>query len=169
MNTALCFGGTAVYIELDSIFGNEGQRREFDYEFVLEDEVINSPVHVTGSVFNKTGIVTLKAAAEYSLCTECARCGDSIKKREKVDIDHILISHSENEDNDFYIVVDSMRLDVDGLVSEDIFLSMPSRYLCSENCKGLCVSCGANLNREQCLCKKIADPRWEVLNNLFDN
>lgn len=158
-----------MYIELDAIFASEGQRRDFDYEFNLEDEIISSPVHVYGSVFNKTGIVSLKAAAEYSLQTVCARCGESIKRNEKLDIEHILIAHSENEDNDFFIVVENMRLNLDELISEDIFLSMPTRYLCSENCKGLCSICGTNLNVETCSCKKIADPRWDVLNNLFDN
>ncbi|MCH5198854.1 MAG: DUF177 domain-containing protein [Oscillospiraceae bacterium] len=158
-----------MFIELDAIFGTEGQRQEFDYEFVLEDEVIASPVHIYGSVYNKTGIVTLKASAEYSLNAACARCGDAVKRAEKVDIDHILIAHSENDDNDYYIVVENMRLDLNELVSEDIFLSMPSRYLCSDNCRGLCPVCGANLNKEKCSCKKIADPRWDVLNNFFDN
>lgn len=158
-----------MFIELDAIFGTEGEQREFDYDFILEDEVIASPVHVYGSVFNKTGIVALKATAEYKLNAVCARCGENVSRDEKVDIDHILIAHAENEDNDFYIVVENMRLDLDELISEDIFLSMPSRYLCSESCKGLCSICGANLNIETCSCKKIADPRWDVLNNFFDN
>ncbi|MBQ7638562.1 MAG: DUF177 domain-containing protein [Clostridia bacterium] len=158
-----------MYIELDAIFASEGERRDFDYEFVLEDEVIASPVQVRGCVFNKTGIVSLNASAVYLLNASCARCGESVSRTESVNIDHTLISHSENDDNDYFIVVDNMRLDLDELVSEDIFLAMPSRYLCSEDCKGLCSICGANLNREACSCKRIADPRWDVLNDLFDN
>ena len=156
-----------MYIELDAIFGNDGARRAFDYSFQLEDAEIASPVRVSGSVFNKTGIVRLEADVVYTLGAECARCNMPIKREERLDIEHELIAHAENEDNDYYIVVDNMRLDLDALVSEDIFLSMPSRFLCKEDCRGLCSMCGANLNETTCNCLKPTDPRWDALKNLL--
>ena len=157
-----------MYIELDAIFGNEGSCKAFDYEFVLEDDLIVSPVHVSGQVFNKTGIVRLVANAVYTLSTVCARCTAPIRREVNVEIDHELIAHTENEDNDYFIVVENMRLDLDSLVSEDIFLAMPSRFLCKESCKGLCAVCGADLNVSECGCAKPTDPRWDALKNLFD-
>lgn len=167
MGVVIVFGGKAVYIELDSIFGNEGADKSFSYDFVLEDELISSPVRVTGKVFNKTGIVRLTADAVYTLSTVCARCTAPILRDVHVEIDHELIAHAENEDNDFYIVVENMRLDLDALVSEDIFLAMPFRFLCKESCKGLCSICGADLNKTECGCKKPTDPRWDALKNLL--
>ena len=35
--------------------------------------------------------------------------------------------------------------------------------LCSEDCKGVCVMCGKNLNKGQCDCKKPIVPRLEGL------
>ena len=156
-----------MYIELDAIFGNEGALKEFDYEYVLPDEMITSPVHVSGSIYNKTGIVNLKAKATYTVSAVCARCNAPIVKNTTVPVEHCLIAHAENEDNDYYIVVENMRLDLDGLVSEDIFLAMPSRFLCSENCRGLCPVCGADLNVISCGCTAETDPRWDVLKDLF--
>ncbi len=156
-----------MYIELDAVFGNEGAVKEFDYEYALEDELIASPVRVSGKVFNKTGIVNLRAEAEYTLHAECARCSAPISKKTAVKVEHCLIAHAENEDNDYYIVVENMRLDLDALVSEDIFLAMPPRFLCSEDCKGLCPVCGADLNVSPCNCGGATDPRWDVLKNLF--
>ncbi len=43
-------------------------------------------------------------------------------------------------------------------VWEEIVFATPSRYLCSETCRGLCQNCGVNLNEEQCNC---AAPRRE--------
>ncbi len=156
-----------MYLELNAVFGNDGARKEFDYEFTLEDELIASPVHVCGSVYNKTGIVTLDAFADYTLCAECARCTAQINRSVSVPVKHCLITRSENEENDYYIVVDNLHLDLDALVSEDIYLAMPSRFLCKDDCKGLCGICGANLNETVCGCVKPADPRWDDLKKYF--
>ena len=167
MDVVHVFGGQAVYIELDFIFGNEGSSKSFDYDFALEDELIVSPVHVAGSVVNQTGIVRLTAEAVYTLSTVCARCNAPIRREMHVEIDHALIARSENEETDDYITVENMRLDLDALASEDIYLAMPYRFLCRDNCKGLCAVCGADLNAGDCGCKKPTDPRWDALKDLL--
>ena len=35
---------------------------------------------------------------------------------------------------------------------EQVLLSLPSRTLCKEDCKGLCPRCGQNLNLAPCNC-----------------
>lgn len=40
------------------------------------------------------------------------------------------------------------------ILQEEIFLALPYRNLCKENCKGLCPHCGTNLNVETCKCSK---------------
>ena len=60
---------------------------------------------------------------------------------------HVLVrelSDEENDDGEFVVVPDEM-LDVDQLVTEDILLDLPSKFLCSPNCKGLCPRCGMEL------------------------
>jgi len=57
----------------------------------------------------------------------------------------------EEEDLD-YEFFDGEVIDIDMLVSEQIFLSLPFKVLCSEECRGLCPGCGANLNDEPCRC-----------------
>ncbi len=48
------------------------------------------------------------------------------------------------------------------IVSE-LVLSLPLRYICSPECKGLCPHCGANLNKKICTCEKPVDPRMQKL------
>ena len=80
----------------------------------------------------------------------------------------ILVSHLDgDEDSDEFIVVEDRRLDVDALVNEDVYLSLPYRMLCQPDCKGLCPVCGADLNEGPCSCEKPADPRWDALKDLF--
>ena len=38
-------------------------------------------------------------------------------------------------------------------------LDMDTKFLCSEDCKGLCPGCGADLNRESLPLQKAVDPR----------
>jgi uncharacterized protein len=49
---------------------------------------------------------------------------------------------------------DGLAFDVNLMVLEQIELAMPMRFVCREDCKGLCYKCGADLNEGACLCKK---------------
>jgi uncharacterized protein len=51
-----------------------------------------------------------------------------------------------------YEFFDGEVIDVDQLVAEQIFLALPVKVLCVEECKGICPGCGANLNEEACRC-----------------
>lgn len=159
-----------MYIELESVFNNEDESKEFDYSFTVDDDdTIVSPVSVKGRVFNRSGIVTLSAAAEYDVSAPCALCASPVNKHCRVPVEHILLAYIGNEeDYDKYIVVENMRLDLDDLVREDVFLAMPSRYLCRKDCKGLCPVCGADLNLGACNCEKPTDGRWDALKELFE-
>lgn len=156
-------------IELESIFNNDGSSYEFDYELSLSHigvsgvNPLKSPVKVKGIVKNNTGIVTLKANVELMYSASCDRCAEETEKTYNYDFSHNLIASLSNEDNDDFLVVSDMRLDLDELIEEDVNLELPTKFLCSDECKGVCVMCGKNLNKDQCDCKKPIDPRLEGL------
>lgn len=154
-------------IELRRFFESDDIRQDFSYEFYAEDEFISSPVSVKGYVKNSTGIVSVSAEAEFSVSTQCAKCAKDIRKKLKVTVDHFLIDKLHDEDNDDYIVVDDMNFNLDELVLEDIYLSLPTRFLCKKDCKGLCPYCGKDLNEGNCDCKKPVDPRMAALQALL--
>ena len=156
-------------IELESIFNTDGSSYEFDYELSLSHisvsgvNPLKSPVKVKGIVKNNTGIVTLKANVELIYSASCDRCAEETEKTYKYDFSHNLIASLSNEDNDDFLVVNDMRLDLDELIEEDVNLELPTKFLCNDDCKGVCVMCGKNLNKDQCDCKKPIDPRLEGL------
>ena len=156
-------------IELESIFNTDGSSYEFDYELSLSHigvsgvNPLKSPVKVKGIVKNNTGIVTLKANVELIYSASCDRCAEETEKTYNYDFSHNLIASLSNEDNDDFLVVSDMRLDLDELIEEDVNLELPTKFLCSDECKGVCVMCGKNLNKDQCDCKKPIDPRLEGL------
>jgi uncharacterized protein len=58
-------------------------------------------------------------------------------------------------------------IDLDPVVREQLLLAVPSYPVCSEECKGLCSVCGANLNERDCGCdRRVPDPRWAGLEKL---
>lgn len=59
------------------------------------------------------------------------------------------------------------QVDLSPLVREQIILALPTRPLCRDDCKGLCASCGINLNVQTCTCTASrGDPRLAVLRTL---
>ena len=59
------------------------------------------------------------------------------------------------------------QIDLVQLIREQIFLAIPMKPLHSDLCKGLCPSCGANLNETACTCTtEWVDPRLAPLQNL---
>lgn len=59
------------------------------------------------------------------------------------------------------------EIDLSALIKEQVMLALPTRPLCSEDCRGLCGSCGADLNREACACSAtLGDPRMAVFRTL---
>lgn len=45
-------------------------------------------------------------------------------------------------------------VDLTEYVREDILLVFPLRHLCDDKCRGLCPTCGQNLNAETCSCSQ---------------
>ena len=50
------------------------------------------------------------------------------------------------------------EVDLTPLVYEETIVALPTRALCAEGCRGLCVRCGANLNEGPCGCVQAAEP-----------
>lgn len=75
----------------------------------------------------------------------------------------------DEEDEETYPLRGEM-LDLQPLVRDALLLELPLAPLCSEDCKGLCPNCGADLNDGPCSCDtRPADPRWSVLDSLKDD
>jgi uncharacterized protein len=45
-------------------------------------------------------------------------------------------------------------VDLDAIIREQVYLALPMKNICREDCLGLCPTCGANLNQGSCRCKK---------------
>lgn len=74
--------------------------------------------------------------------------------------------HPDEEDEDTYPLRGEM-LDLQPLVRDALMLELPLAPLCSDDCRGLCPTCGADLNESSCDCGVTpSDPRWSALEAL---
>ena len=62
------------------------------------------------------------------------------------------------------------RIDLDALVRDALAQIIPTAQRCTADCKGLCPTCGTNLNTGDCDCEDIVvDARWAALSELDIN
>lgn len=162
-------------IDLTELFNGSVDKKDIDYRLDLSNltystyKPIKNDVVVKGSVFSKADVVYLDVDISFDFFGFCDRCAEDVKKSFDFKVKHIVVEKLENEnDDDDYIVVKNRELDLDELVSEEVSLSLPSKILCKEDCKGLCPKCGANLNVKKCDCKSDVDPRMAALLQLLD-
>lgn len=66
--------------------------------------------------------------------------------------------------NLYYISPEADKINLREDVIDYARLAIPMKRLCNEDCKGLCPSCGADLNKETCKCtKEEVNPVWAPL------
>ncbi len=162
-------------LDFTGIFNSSGDVIDIDYLLKLDDfeystyKPLKNGVTVKGSAYSKADVAHLDLNVSFDFFGTCDRCADSFERSYAFDISKVVVSHLENEDDDEgYIITENNILDLDDLIYQEIQLFLPHKMLCSDDCKGLCMKCGANLNREECSCKKDVDPRMEALLQLLD-
>lgn len=164
-------------IDLRRYFSDEDISQKLDYSFTLEDVEVDgvhpfvSPIKVSGLLKPFGGSAELTAVLSYDLSMPCSRCLEEILSHKELNVSHTLVrSLADEEDDDSYIQVENDAVDLDELFYSDLMLEMPSKFVCKEDCKGLCPECGKNLNYGSCDCRKSqTDPRLEILSKLLDN
>jgi len=89
---------------------------------------------------------------------ECDRCLNetSVEIRTENPLLYVVGHAPEGDlvdDDDFsYIKPGTIELDLTQDLRDFLILAYSGRHLCSEECQGLCVNCGADLNTGSCIC-----------------
>lgn len=166
--------GVYMLLDLKKVFLDEKESVNVNYNLDLHDFDFNgiqpfeTPVEVTARVENKSGVVCIAINAEFDYTAPCDRCGEETIAKFGYSFEHTLVQSLSGENDGDYIEIPDLQLDLDELITSDIVLSLPSKYLCSEECKGLCPKCGQNLNKDVCKCDlRQVDPRLEALKDLL--
>lgn len=99
----------------------------------------------------------VRGTLEQDFDAVCCRCGGDFDFTTKVE--DFTFSVEVNEKTEFVDLTDELR--------QSIILSLPSYPVCRQDCRGVCPTCGKNLNEGPCTCKHAErDSRWGALDDL---
>jgi uncharacterized protein len=134
-----------------------------------------SPLRISGEVRRIEGGYALEAELVYSGELECSRCLAGYPFEEDEAFSLVLYPRAgapppevELSRDDLDVVLyDDPVLPLAPLAEERVQMALPMKPLCKPDCRGLCPSCGQDLNLGACSCThETIDPRWEALKAL---
>lgn len=162
-------------IDLKRFFQSDGLSENLEYTMDLSGLELGgvkpfcAPVTARVSLSAFGGSAAMEAQVSFSLTMPCDRCCEVVTKTFSPCFSHTLVRElASDQDDGELILVEDDRLDLDRLLQEDILLELPAKFLCREDCKGLCPTCGKNLNEGPCgCCHREVDPRLEALRDFL--
>ena len=165
-------------LDLRDIIHIPGSAKDFSGELDLSmvelfgEKPFDRPIAISGTVRNMAGALELTGMARSVLDTRCDRCLRDIAVELSVPVKTLLaeeLSNADDPEGDDIVLLDNGQVDLDEIFTTACILSLDSTHLCMEECKGLCPTCGKDLNEGPCSCGKELDPRLAVLAKLLDN
>lgn len=150
-------------VELDSFQSRLGRFP------IVEKTPLSLCVRNTGKkVLELTGTVELGVLIPCSRCLEDVKTIIRLEIQRKIDMKLSEAERMEELDENSYIT--DYTLDTEGLVYDELLSSWPMKVLCREDCKGICGTCGRNLNSGSCDCGQAPkDLRMAAILDIFHN
>ena len=128
----------------------------FFFEYSPESKILDMPnadlvlpVKISGEItLTDRHSAFVEGEITFTVKGECTRCLTETEKQIVVDFAEQVDAENENG----YTVVND-KVDITKIVNDAIIINTPVTFLCKEDCKGICMGCGANLNVSECKCK----------------
>lgn len=152
----------------------DGNLIETSFEFDV-DEISFSVKKFKGKIYPIKGAYILEGDISLTINDKCDRClkifHDDFEEKITVEIvrNKLIDGDDEvlnDEDMGYYSITEDF-IDIHEILYQESVLLRPMKRVCSEECKGLCPTCGKDLNLERCDCSKELDDRWKALTKLL--
>ena len=157
-------------LDLTDVILTEGKKEEFETGLNISElsyrtgtyRVAGSkPLHLSVENLGEQKLF-LSGSVDVSVEIPCARCLKPVIQELPIAFDF----ETGVEKSEY---IDGYKLDVDQLIHDEALLVWPERVLCREDCKGLCSTCGQDLNLGPCGCEAPLDPRMAKILDIFQN
>lgn len=142
-----------------------------------DDFRIVAPVALAADVRKDARKVRLVGTLKTTLELLCSRCLEAFVLPVEAEFDLLFLPASEAagtadeqeieaDDVGVSFYTDDV-IDLADVVREQLYLALPMKPLCREDCQGLCPECGINRNSATCTCQtEWVDPRMDALRKL---
>jgi DUF177 domain-containing protein len=126
-----------------------------------------SPVELDLRLESVVEGVLVSGTATVELRGECVRCLDGVSDQLEVEIQELYVYPGLEPDDDLASRLQGDLVNLEPLLRDEVVVELPFQPLCRDDCSGLCVVCGINLNdfpdhRHEAE----LDPRWAALRGL---
>ena len=111
-----------------------------------------APPHAEGRVDNTAGVLTLTGTIHADMVCICDRCGKEFSLRKELPVEAKIAADESDEADPDVFPLEGDTLDVSDVLETLFILETEPKFLCREDCKGLCPVCGADRNVTECNC-----------------
>ena len=162
-------------MKINVIQPRESAGENFQFKFITSAENIDvnnifvdcSDIAITGSIVNTGCAYAVEGLIRFSSKYQCDRCLESYVLSQEIELSEEYQDDKDIEKEDA-IEFSGDEIDISDVVRETILLAQPLNNICSPECRGLCLKCGANLNETDCNCDRhVMDPRLAALQDFF--
>ncbi|MBN1904235.1 MAG: DUF177 domain-containing protein [Deltaproteobacteria bacterium] len=145
---------------------------EDDYQI----ESIETPISVELTIYRVERKYVLDGTFKGALGVSCDRCLEPYRQEIEAEFNYFLVpTTGDSEKDELELVEEDIevvfiqddKVNLNEIIREQLFLSLPVKCLCRADCLGLCAKCGCNLNVNSCECIKAqGHPAFATLNKL---
>ncbi len=134
----------------------------------VADDLVANAVEGTLRLSRAKEGILLQADLTVTVDRECARCLDHFSHAIPVQVEELYAHPHPIPESEFFVGQDA-KLDLASLIRAEVLIGLSHRAYCRDDCQGLCVHCGTNLNNNTCTCADdLIDPRMAKLKELLD-
>ncbi|MDR1913927.1 MAG: DUF177 domain-containing protein [Clostridiales bacterium] len=142
----------------------------FTKTFDAPDREGKAEIKFIGSLTRKGDAYSLKLNCEGHFAANCDGCLIQTEVPLNYLTEEIFSKAASTEPEGYDADADvwtfsGQSINISESLSMNFLLNFPLYIRCNENCKGLCPTCGKNLNEGPCGCLPELDPRLKILRN----
>lgn len=160
--------GSSMRVQVSHLLQAPGRtdRRRWDVPLAVEMPVVSAGQARADLVLEgRNDGIRVSGTVAVNARMSCYRCLEGWEEERVVPLERT-VRHLPDEDG--YRICEDGWLRLDGIVVDEVVLSLPTAPLCEEDCRGICSGCGIHLNAEACKCVDEVRPSpFAVLSNFL--
>ena len=131
------------------LHGLEGPSRE---------KIPDVAAHLAGTVTPAPGGAELTAELKATVPLTCSRCLETFDWEVDTDFTWTVVKNppsapkADADDEASILVAPEGKIALEDLATEQVYLNLPLKPICTPGCRGLCPTCGTNRNLNPCAC-----------------
>lgn len=130
-----------------------GTSREFHFDFPsmrLQPDLDVKELHGIVKASKTSQGIFLQAAFDAIVSAECVRCLTEFDQSLHTDFEELFAFTERSVSDSDLLLPEDANIDLAPLLREYLLVEVPISPVCREDCQGLCVICGEDLNQRVC-------------------